>query len=83
MREFATARNMFDLMARQLAAAVIADISFTLRAADGVMMPQNVAVETVNEALGRADAEHRTEEEGTQGTLRRQADAKRGVLRAL
>jgi hypothetical protein len=83
MQEFSTARTMFHLRARQLAASVMADISSTLRAADGVMMPQNVAVETVNEALGRADAERRTKEEGTQGTRLRQADAKRGVLRAL
>jgi hypothetical protein len=72
-----------DLRAQQLWASVIADIWFTLRAADGLMMPRNVAVETVNEVLGGADAEHRTEEEGKLGTLLRQADAKSGVLRAL
>jgi 4-hydroxy-4-methyl-2-oxoglutarate aldolase len=49
--------------------------------ADGVVViPQDVAVETVYEALRKAEAEHLTEEELKKGTLLREAYAKHGVL---
>jgi len=49
--------------------------------ADGVVViPQDVAVETVYEALRKAEAGHLTEEELKKGTLLREAYAKHGVL---
>jgi 4-hydroxy-4-methyl-2-oxoglutarate aldolase len=49
--------------------------------ADGVVViPQDVAVETVNEALKRVEAEHLTEEELKKGTLLRDVYTKHGVL---
>jgi 4-hydroxy-4-methyl-2-oxoglutarate aldolase len=48
---------------------------------DGVVViPQDVAAETVNEALKKAEAEHLTEEKLKKGTLLREAYAKHGVL---
>jgi 4-hydroxy-4-methyl-2-oxoglutarate aldolase len=49
--------------------------------ADGVVViPQDVVVETVNEALKKVDAEHLSEEELKKGTLLRDVYAKHGVL---
>jgi 4-hydroxy-4-methyl-2-oxoglutarate aldolase len=49
--------------------------------ADGVVViPQDVAVETVSEALHKIDAEHLTEEELKKGALLRDVYAKYGVL---
>jgi regulator of RNase E activity RraA len=49
--------------------------------ADGVVViPQDVAAETVNAALNKTDAEHLTEEELKKGTLLREVYAKHGVL---
>jgi 4-hydroxy-4-methyl-2-oxoglutarate aldolase len=49
--------------------------------ADGVVViPQDVAVETVNEALKRVEAEHLTEGELKKGTLLRDVYTKHGVL---
>ena len=49
--------------------------------ADGVVViPQDVAVETVNEALKKGTAEHFAAEELKKGTLLREAYAKHGVL---
>ena len=49
--------------------------------ADGVVViPQDVAVETIHEALSKLEAEHLTEEELKKGTLLRDVYAKHGVL---
>jgi regulator of RNase E activity RraA len=49
--------------------------------ADGVVVvPQDVALETVHEALNRVEAEHRTVAELKTGSLLREAFAKHGVL---
>jgi regulator of RNase E activity RraA len=49
--------------------------------ADGVVViPQDVAAETVNEALKKAEAEYLIEGELKKGTLLREANAKHGVL---
>jgi 4-hydroxy-4-methyl-2-oxoglutarate aldolase len=49
--------------------------------ADGVVViPQDVVVETVNEALKKVDAEHLSEEELRKGALLRDVYAKHGVL---
>jgi 4-hydroxy-4-methyl-2-oxoglutarate aldolase len=49
--------------------------------ADGVVViPQDVAAETVNEAFRKVEAERLTEEELKKGTLLREAYAKYGVL---
>jgi hypothetical protein len=42
-------------------------------AADGVVIPQDVAAKTINAALKRTKAEHLTEEELKKGTLLREA----------
>ncbi len=48
---------------------------------DGVVViPQDIAVETVNEALKKVEVEHLTEEELKTGILLRDAYAKHGVL---
>jgi regulator of RNase E activity RraA len=48
---------------------------------DGVVViPQDIVVETVNEALRRVEAEHLTADELRKGTLLRDAYAKHGVL---
>ncbi len=48
---------------------------------DGVVViPQDVAVETINEALNKLEAEHLTAEELKKGTLLRDVYAKYGVL---
>jgi regulator of RNase E activity RraA len=48
---------------------------------DGVVViPQDVVMETVNEALRKVEAEHLTEDELKKGTLLRDAYAKHGVL---
>ena len=44
------------------------------------MIPQDVAVETVNEALKKVEVEHLMEEEFKTGILLRDAYAKYGVL---
>ncbi len=49
--------------------------------ADGVVViPQDVAVETINEALNKLEAEYLTEEDLKKGTLLRDVYAKHGVL---
>jgi 4-hydroxy-4-methyl-2-oxoglutarate aldolase len=49
--------------------------------ADGVVViPQDIAVETVNEALKKVEAEHLTAAELQKGTLLREVYAKHGVL---
>jgi regulator of RNase E activity RraA len=49
--------------------------------ADGVVViPQDIAVETVNEALKKVEAEHLTAAELQKGTLLRDVYAKHGVL---
>src|SRR5918995_536175 len=50
------------------------------RGARVVVIPQDVAAETVNEALRQAAAEHFAQEELKKGTLLREAYAKHGVL---
>jgi 4-hydroxy-4-methyl-2-oxoglutarate aldolase len=48
---------------------------------DGVVViPQDVAVETITEALQKLEAEHRSEDELKKGTLLRDVYAKHGVL---
>jgi regulator of RNase E activity RraA len=51
--------------------------------ADGVVViPQDVAAETVNAALKKTDAEHLTEDELKKGPMLREAYAQHGVLRS-